>query len=220
MIGSMGSKKIRNNELKEVKKLELDKINKDASEKISKRKGTALLNMIALLSAIIVIYMGNFMNKTVAAEPNLKDSTNLIQKELKLEESEAISSIFAGDAPYVLYKQNNQLGLVKGNPAKFLKSRFYLDTDLKFIPNGKAVSTVTHRYEDKSQDRVILYGDLAATKAKYAEVTYNGKTEKLEFEASAPFMQLVEFDAVDNQTPTVKIFDTDNKDITSELMNS
>ena len=65
MIGYMGSKKIRNKELKEVKKLELDKINKDASEKISKRKGKALLNMIALLSAIIVIYMGNFMNKTV-----------------------------------------------------------------------------------------------------------------------------------------------------------
>ena len=91
MIGYMGSKKIRNKELKEVKKLELEKINKDASEKINKRKGKALLNMIALLSAIIVIYTGNFMNKTVSVEPNLKDSTNLIQKELKLEEAEAIT---------------------------------------------------------------------------------------------------------------------------------
>lgn len=215
----MGSKKTRNRELKQNKQQEIEKAKSEVDEKNKKRKGSALMNMAALFSLIVIIYMGNLMKTTVDPQPSLKSSTNLIQKNLKLENAEAISSIFAGDAAYVLYKQNDELGLVKGNPNKFLQNRFYLDTDLKFIPNEKKVATYTHKYEHKNQDRVIVYGDLTATKAKYAEVTYNDKTEKIEFEASAPFMQIIEFDAVPGETPSVKIFDVDKNDITKELMN-
>ncbi|MGL5086928.1 MAG: hypothetical protein ACRC68_14655 [Clostridium sp.] len=215
----MGSKKTRNRELKQSKQLEIEKVKTVTNEKNSKRKGAALMNMAALFSIIVIIYMGNLMTSTVDPQPNLKSSTRLIQKNLNLENAEAISSTFAGDAAYVLYTQNDKLGLVQGNPNKFLQNRFYLDTDLKFIPNNKKVSTYTHKYEHKNQDRVIVYGDLTATKAKYAEVTYNNKTEKIEFEESAPFMQIIEFDAVAGETPSVKIFDTDNDDITKELMN-
>lgn len=215
----MGSKKTRNRELKQNKQQKIEKAKSEVDEKNKKRKGSALMNMAALFSLIVIIYMGNLMKTTVDPQPSLKSSTNLIQKNLKLENAEAISSIFAGDAAYVLYKQNDELGLVKGNPNKFLQNRFYLDTDLKFIPNEKKVATYTHKYEHKNQDRVIVYGDLTATKAKYAEVTYNDKTEKIEFEASAPFMQIIEFDAVPGETPSVKIFDVDKNDITKELMN-
>lgn len=215
----MGSKKIRSKEIKEKKRLEEEKVNNEIKEKTGKRKGTALLNMGALLSAIIIIYMGGFMSKTVDLKPNVEDSTKIIQNKLNLEGAQALSSIYANDASYVLYKQNDKLGLVKGTPAKLISSRVYLDTDLKFIPNNKKVATLTHRYEHDKKDNIIVYGDLTATKAKYAEVTYNGKTEKIEFESSTPFMELVAFDAIDNQTPTVKLFDTENNDITSELMN-
>ncbi|MGL5353231.1 MAG: hypothetical protein ACRDA5_07880 [Clostridium sp.] len=215
----MGSKKTRNRELKQSKQQEIETAKNEIDEKNKKRKGAALMNMAALFSIIVIIYMGNLMTNTVDPQPNLKSSTNLIEKKLHLENAEAISSIFAGDAAYVLYRQNDELGLIQGNPNKFLQNRFHLDTDLKLIPNGKKVATYTHRYEHKNQDRVIVYGDLTATKAKYAEVTYNNKTEKMEFEASAPFMQIIEFDAVDGETPSVKIFDTDNNDITKELMN-
>ena len=215
----MGSKKTRNRELKAEKKFEKEKINTEILDKTKKRKGTALLNMCALLSAIFVIYMGGFMSKTVDSEPDIKDSTTLIQKDLGLTDAQAISSIYAKDANYVLYNQNNQLGLVKGTPAKFLNTRFYLDTDLKFIPNNKKVSSIVHKYEYGEKDLVIIYGDLSTTTAKYAEITYNDKTEKLEFESSAPFMQLVEFDTAENETATIKIFDTASNEITNELMN-
>lgn len=216
----MGSKKTRNKEIKQTKKLETEKMTKEVNEKTSKRKGTALLNMAALLSFIIVLYMGKLMTTTVDPQPNLKRSTNILQEKLQIENAEAISSDFAGNAAYVAYKQNDKLGLAKGTPDKYLQNRFHLDTDLELIPNGKKVATYTHRYEPSNQDRIIFYGDLTATKAKSAEVTYNGKTQKIDFEASAPFMKVIEFDAVDNENPTVKIFDTDNNDITTELMNS
>lgn len=215
----MGSKKTRSREIKEEKRLKEEKVNKEVSAKTTKRKSTALLNMCALLSIIIIIYMGSFMDKTVGPDAKLTDSTTLIQKNLNLEDAEAISSVYSNDATYVLYKQNDNLGLVKGTPAKFMTSRYYLDTDLKLIPNNKKVSVITHRYEYGKKDNVIVYGDLTATKAKYAEVTYNGKIEKIEFESTAPFMELIAFDVADNQTPTVNIFDINNNDITEELMN-
>lgn len=207
----MGSKKYRNKEKKEAKKVMVE----EEQAKIKKRKGTALLNMGAIISLLLIIFLGNVMSGTINVSFD-KDATDILLKnELKIENPDSFGSAEADNKVYIGYKANNKIGIAEASRHTFLYNRYNLTKDFKTM--DKNLAYVTNNIADREKSYVVVYGDLTDTLASYAEVTFNGETKKIDFEERTTFVNSVEFNYADISTATVKIFDKDGKDITSEL---
>lgn len=215
----MGSKKKRHAEKvnkKNAVKEELDNKKTEEKKENTSKKWTALINILICLSILLVLYAGSLNNSSLAYNAGSQYVQNVISHEIKAD-CTILKTDYEEGRAYSLYETDGNLKLMRFDRHSFLFNRYVPSESYELSDKSYDVQVFSNFVKVDGELDVVIFGPAKKSLAAYAEITYNGQTEKVEFDTNDGMLIVKTFEEADADTAEVKFFDVKGNDVTNEM---
>ncbi|MBL4932341.1 hypothetical protein [Clostridium paridis] len=161
-----------------------------------------LLNSFAILSILIIVYLGGVMSESVATDTPIDSITKTTSKKFDDKSIKVDKIISTNDNIIGFYESQNSTGIIEFDRHKFLYNRFV--PTKQYESTAKINTQIIGKY-------FIVFGDFSNINVSKIKITSNSKTEEAEISNGKDFA--VFNLASENSTATYVLLDKDGNTI-------